>query len=426
MTAMNGLVRSLLVVALLTQSYFVVRDVRYDRAMRAGIDAYESARVDEVRERFHRARELDDDDPYLWAWCGDAAMYEYDYRTDGAVIDPAEGHALLDEAWRAYAGSVARAPVYSWSWMGLASVAERRARLEEQEHGADLGRIAKAEDGIWDPGRATALTAGHVALDLSPNGFMQLDVLAEVYASAGDTERAGELLVRSATVMPAPSYHSWGAGPRMDRQLYGKLVDALRRGVERAPPFEHSKLHAEIAQFARSQRDFDTALEEAQRAIDTSDGNEYRLYWALREKSQVLQEIGEYEGAIEALERLVETGQGVEAARRRLAHLFRLTGRYEEACAEYRRPGPGRADDAWLVAGALACDAAGEFEAAESLLRDDLYNPEAHPERARALLELYVEHGRLNTARTLLEGWIRTFDQLDDLERWAGELGLDK
>ena len=398
--------RVVLVVAFVAQGWYAIRDVRYDRAMHRGIEAYNGADVDAVRDGFRDARALADSDPYLWAWSGDAALYAFDYHSDGVEIDPALGRELLDEAWAAYAASVARSPAYAWSWTGLSGVATRRAKLESERGGLDLTRFSKLASGEWDPFRAIALVAGETARSLNPDGFLEMDVVAGVYASAGDRERAAELLVRSASIMPAPSFHPWGVGRRLDGGLYGAILDALQRGVATAPAFERSRLHVEVGRFARAQGDLGTALEEFEQAETAAGDGKFRLYQARWEQATVLQELGEFDRAIEATLGVIETGRAIEPSRRRLAGLYRMVERFEEACAEYRRGRPsGPEADAWWIAGAISCRRAGKDDEAVRMLETALVDPTRQTDLARALVDLLVDAGRKRTAKMLLDRW---------------------
>ena len=407
---MTRALRAVLLAAGLAQGWWAVRDVRYDRAMRSGILAYNGADVDVVREGFRTARELEDTDPYLWAWSGDAALYAFDYHSEGVEIDAALGHELLEEAWGCYAASVARGPAYAWSWTGLSGVATRRAKLDSAREGLDLTRFAKLSRGEWDPYRALALAAGETARSLNPDGFLEMDVVAEVYASAGDRERAAELLVESASIMPAPSYHPWGVGRRLDGGLYGAILASLREGVARAPEFERSRLHVDVGRFARAQGDLGTALDEFERADEAAD-RPFRVYQARWEQSTVLQELGEFDRSIEATLGVIETGFAIDASRRRLAGLYRRAGRFPEAWAEYGRLRPeGRDAEAWRIAGSIACERAGNIDEAVRMLEEGLVNPARQTELARALIDLHVRAGRTRTAKMLLDRWVRADD----------------
>lgn len=415
---MKWIVRTVLVIALMVQGWQAWTLTAYDRAFRQGVRAYNRGEVDEVRDRFREAMAIRDDDPLLWAWLGDASLFVYDWQgTDR--IDPVMGKELLDEAWAAYAGSVARCPSYAWSWGGLAGCADRRAALRAESEGIDLASMVKVAEGIWDPTRAIAVSAASIALELKPSGFNELDLLADIHLSAGNVERAKECFVRSARIMPAPSFHTWGTHRTFYGPLYEEIMQAIEEGLSIAPSFEWCTLHLEVGRFAFLYSKFDEALKHFEIALEHA-RDDYWRHRVLWEQSRVYQEIGDYENAIRAIRGSIETGYVSQATYRRLAALWRLMGDDEEVCAALQRAiQEGNVEAGLRIQAATACDEAGDYLSAQRVLEDGLVVPTDNLELARALLSLYVRNGRLHTARNTLDLWRRDHPDQEEFHRWA-------
>jgi len=419
---MRTVVRVVLLAVVAAQAWLAVRDTRYDLARMRGLHAYAQGDIDVVREGFRDALAVADGDPLTWAWAGDAALYVFDYHTDGAKIDPELGRELVAEAWTAYANAVARSPSYAWSWIGMSAAATRAARLDRQIEAFDLGRISRLQDGLWDPTLAVARSTGEIALALDPSNYNALDALADVYSEGGQPDRAADLLRTSATLLPSPSLHSWGGRRKIPRPLYASILDALAAGIERAPVFERSMLHVDVGRFARLQGDLATALSAFAEAERTA-MDDYRRYQARWELSSTAQQLGDYDRAISAALGVLDTGFAIDATRRRLAGLYDLVGRHEEACAEFRTMRfAGDEEESLRIRGSLACERAGDLAAAVRILEQGLRVPDRQETMARALLDLLLRSGRRNTARTRVDEWVRDYPDCVAFQEWSENL----
>jgi tetratricopeptide (TPR) repeat protein len=414
----TNLIRVVLVAALLWQGWNAWVMTRYESLFRAGVRAYTDAGVEEIVELFHEARELRDGDALLWAWIADASIYRFDYYSDGAEIDPEVGREALEEAWRSYTGSILRCPPYAWSWAGLSETATRMSQLRDQTGGVDIAALANRRAGIWDPLRAAGLGAGFVAVEVKPSGFHELDVLGDSYASAGDREKAAEFYALSARMLPAPSFHTWGEGDRLYGEEYQSILDALEDGIARAPEFERGMLHIEAGRFAMAQSDPTRALDYF-RLAEKAPRTEYERGRALWEASAALEALGRYEEAILSVEAALATPFLPGGANQRLATLYDVVGRDEDACRAYRRTmTKGRPGAAWRIRAARSCEDAEQVDEAERILLGGLHDPTHHPVMARELVELYLRGQRLNTLHNTLDSWIQNHPEQEEFRRW--------
>lgn len=420
MSATALLRRAALVLLVAIQSWVAFRATVADARFLAGVRAYKAGEYEAASGHFESALEVREGDAWLWAWAGDSALSLYDARPRG---DAAASRGLLDRAWRGYAGAVLRCPADAWSWSGLAEVAVRRAKLRDLVEGVSLESLARRSQGILDPDRAIARSAAEFAVRLNPGGFAELDVLAAAYEVAGDVARASEAVVRSARMLPAPSFHTWGRRGRLPRSLYEAILEGLDVGIERAPEFERSLLHREAGRFAWEQGDPDSALRhfEASLTVATTD---YARYEALQHKARVLEGTGRLEAALGVLREALRPGIGRPALVRRLGDIeFRL-GRYEDACRDLReavRDSPG--DTGLRIEAARACEGAGNADLAERLLREGFVLPVENAPLARELLSFYARVGRRRTAEHLVRSWIRDFPERSEFQKWAAEIG---
>jgi tetratricopeptide (TPR) repeat protein len=414
------LVRILVLAILAVQGYSVWNLARFEKNRQRGIRAYKRGEVAEVRDWFAGARAIDDADPLTWAWSGDAALYVYDWHAEGE-IDPELGRTLLEEAWLSYSGAVSRCPSYAWSWVGLAGVAYRMDGLSRREQGLDLGVYDRSTRGIWDPYLAMALVSGSIAVEMKPSDYNALDTLAEVYLSVGLLEQAGDLLERSAKMMPAPSFHAWGSGEAFPRPLYDRIRDALENGIEGAPEFEKSMLYVEMGRFARNQSDPRRALvffENAERYAR----NDYEMFRALRGKATVLETLGSFEEAAEALRRLLATGYEPRATNTLLGSIYIRLGDHKSACSSLAKALiEDHSDRGVRMQAVSSCEQAGELILAEQMLKSAFLSPVEDPVLARALLEFYRRQDRLFTASFLAEKWMRDFPGHERFREWAAE-----
>lgn len=412
------MIRILLVVALLAQGWEAFTLTRYDTAFRNGMRAYYGGNVDDVIGWFEKALEIRDTDPFLWAWLGDSSLLVFDWH-DGTDVDPAWREGLLDKAWRAYAASVARCPSYSWSWSGLANTALHRTNLDISREGFDLSQLRKVDSGVWDPMRSLALSAGAIGVGLKPSGFQELDLLADIHMSAGDHERARDLYLHSAGIMPAPSFHGWGSGRRFYGTLYREILDAVEKGIAKAPTFEWSMLHLEAGRFAFNQLDYKRA-EKHFRHAEVFAHNEYEVYRATWEQSTVYLQAGRFQEAVDALKRLMKTPYVTEATHRRLASLWSLLGEYEESCRTYKIIlHPRETDSDLRIQASKTCEEAGDIPAAINALKGGFVLPTDDLELSRSLVELYERNGFNNTKANLLREWQRDYPEQEEFFLWS-------
>jgi tetratricopeptide (TPR) repeat protein len=407
--------RALLLASLLLFGVASWRDSTYDFRFLEGSRAYRAGRNQEALEKFLSA---------IWAWIGDTASAVYhDAPAGGWPASRAD--QFLTTAWGGYAGAVLRSPLDTWSWSGLAEVAVLRAERRDAA-GVDLAEIDRRSRGTVDPWRGVALVAADTAVELKPSGYEELDVRMRVYTSAAQLDAARDSLVRSARMMPAPSYHSWGTGQRFVKSLYDAIMVSLRAGVERAPAFERSGLHLDIARFAMEQEDLQTALVEMRAASATASTREER-YHAARGNAQVLEALGHLSEAVDAWSEVLGLNFGEPSDQRQRGILESRIGRKSEACRDLRDALRSLPDDAGLRAFAAAvCESAGELETAERLLREGFVEPTDDPILARGMLEFYRRNGRAATAAGLARMWARDYPNRSDFAAWAKEFGGDQ
>jgi len=422
MTARGWIARAVLAGAIVAQGIAAWRTTAYDAHFRTAVHAYEAERFSEALKEFLAARSIREDDADVWEWIGDAAANLYRHPTGRAWDEPAAG-PLLDTAWGGYAGTVLRSPLNTWSWSGLAEVALDRAQRRDAKEGVDFEQLDRRASGVLDVWRAIALAAAKTAVELKPSGFQELDVLTRVYTENGQLDLARESLVRSAAIMPAPSYHVWGQGQRFVPPLYDAVMTAMREGVKRTPEFEQSSLHHQIGRFAMSYEDYDAALVEMGAAAASADsGMEREL--ALRGTAQVLEQMGRLEESIRAWTALIDSGLAFPVDRRQRGIVLDRAGRKEEACRDLRealRSTPE--DDGLRTLAAGACEEAGEIDTAERLLREGFVIPTDDTALARGLLDFYGRHGRRSTAEGLIRTWAREYPRQPEFRQWEAELG---
>jgi tetratricopeptide (TPR) repeat protein len=419
---MRWVLRALLVAAVVAAGLAAVRATARDRQFLAGTKAHRAGHYLEALARFVKARDIEGRDGNVWAWIGDAAAGAYLNRPRGSW-EPARADELLATAWAGYAGAVLRSPLDTWSWSGLAEIALMRAERKSAEEGVALDDVDRWSRGVLDPLRGEALVAAKIAVALKPSGFQELDVLTRVYASTAQLDAARDAAIRSAEIMPAPSFHAWGEGNRFIRPLYAALIPAMRTGLKRTPEFERSRLHLEIGRFAIDQGDLPVALAEMQDAVATATES-YDLYQARRGESEVYEAMGKLQEAIVSLDAAFATGRGKAVDRYRRGVLFAREGRKKEACLELReavRDLPG--DQGLRSAAAGSCEESGETDAAERLLREGFAIPTDSPVLARALLDFYIRTDRSRYAASLARTWERDFPDQHEFAQWAMELG---
>jgi len=340
------------------------------------------------------------------------ALYIHDYPGQVAVRhDPA---AMLDSAWEGYVGAVLRCPVDSWSWTGLAEVNLHRVSRLEGAEGIELDALERRNRGVLDPHRAAALAAARLAVRLKPSGFQELDVLATVYESIGRGEEAKRTYIESATMMPVASFHVWGQGKRLRAEHYAAILGGLRQGIERAPAFERSLLHREIARFARGQGDHESAVAEARLGAAAA-GRPFEIYAANWELARSLEALGRFDEAVEAIKTARDNRDNPSKLSRKLGTLELRIGSVEDACVTLRDALRNASDDAALrVQTSHACEQADEIEIATRILQEGFVVPTQNPILARALLDLYRRTQRDSVAKHLLERWTSEYgDRLE-------------
>jgi len=409
---MKSALRIILLIALVAQAWHAVVLTRYERLYQAGQLSYNAWDAEGALAYFNEAREVADGDSDVWRRSGDMALYIHDF--PGQVQEAHDPREMLEHAAEGYAGAVLRCPVDSWSWTGIAEVALNRAILEEKNEGLDLGALERRGQGVYGPFRAAALAAASLAVRLKPAGFQELDVLAAVYESMGRAEEAERTIVESATMMPVASFHVWGQGKRLRRDLYLAIMRGLEEGIARAPAFERSLLHREIAGFARGQGDYETGVVHANLAAETAD-RPYEVYAANWELARSLEGLGRFDEAVTAVKTARSNLPDPSTLSRRLGTLELRIGRVEDACVTLREALRNAADDAGLrVQAARACEMAGEIEVAAGILQDGFVVPTENPVLAGALLDLYRRNQRGGLASFHLERWTTQYgDRLE-------------
>jgi predicted Zn-dependent protease len=170
------------------------------------------------------------------------------------------------------------------------------------------------------------------------------------------------------------------------------------------------------------QGDFDAALEEM-RAAKATAGQAQELYHATRGEAQVLEALGRVDEAVAAWDAVIATGIAAPVDRRQRGTVLRRANRNADACRDLResvRDEPG--DEGLRLFASSTCEAAGEIETAERILRDGLVLPTDSPSRAKALIDFYARVGKWSSAQGLLATWTRDFPGREDFRQWADEL----
>jgi tetratricopeptide (TPR) repeat protein len=328
-----------------------------------------------------------------------------------------EERAILGRAWSGYAGAVTIIPLDAWSWSGLAEIAVREAQLTDQLAGVSLNVMEARSSGVLDPWRAIALGAAQLAVSISPSGYQELDVLAAVYESAGEVERAADTYILSARMMSAPSFHVWGTGRTFAGPIYDRLLAGLVAGIAAAPAYDRSLFHLEVARFAREQGDVPTAIAQA-RLAEQSARNSYERH---RSAVELAASLGrdDPEGALQAWRRAEQTGfdQGLVASG--MAALELRLGDPRDACGHYRVALREQPQAAWLrLQASLACERAGEIDTANQLLSDGFVDPFDAMPVAEELISFLLRNGRPLTARTLVSDWLRDHPDRVEFRQW--------
>jgi Flp pilus assembly protein TadD len=223
--------------------------------------------------------------------------------------------------------------------------------------------------------------------------------------------------------MPVTSFHAWGTGRELPAPLYQAVLAGLEEGIEKAPAFERSLLHVEVAWFARIHGDYETSIRHAEagaRGARSANGI-YRSHWEL---AQTLREIGRFDDAIDAVKTARENMPDRAALARFQGSLEFRAGKMADACAHLREGLRHAPDDAGLrMQAAQACESAGEPRLAEQILREGFVLPTDNPALARAVLELYQREGRARLARYTLDRWIQEHPDREEFRRWSGQTG---
>ena len=394
------------------------------RAATASLDYVAAVRLDEAGAhrdalaRIEAASARRPSEAGLRAWTGDVALHAFENR--GEV--PAEtAHDFLDRSWAGYAGAVTLAPLDAWSWSGLAEIALERAQIEDATAGVSIETIEARARGVLDPWRLVALGAAELAVGLKPSGYQQMDVLASVLETSGDVARAADTYVRSARLMPAPSFHVWGSGRRFPDPIYVRLREALLAGIEASPPYERSLLHLEVARFAQAQGDGETAIAEA-RLSESSARNVYERHQSAMAVGTALAATEPRE-ALAAWRRAAGTGYDPAVVALNVAVLERSLGEERDACAHYGDAVREMAPDMSLrIAAAQTCEQAGEVDTAERLLTDGVGVPSRALPVARELVAFLQRAHRFHTARSLVTRWIEDEPGNAEYRRWLQEI----
>lgn len=413
--------RALLIAVLALAGWDAYRAIAHDRAYVLGRRAYDKGDYRAALESLRAARSRRPADAEDWEWIGDAAQSAYRSPPRGGWDDK-NADDLLSSAWGGYAGAVLRSPFRSWSWLGLAEIALERATRADARAGVDLAVLDRRSRGVLDPWRGIALVAAETALELKPSGFQELDVLTRVYTSTGQLDLARDAVIRSARIMPAPTFHTWGEGEALVKPLYDAIMAAMREGLERTPKFERSALHHEIGRFAMDQRDFEGALTEMTAALSTAD-DPYHRQAAYRGRAQVLGALGRLDEAIQMWDALVASGAATPRDRGERGAVFYRLGRKQESCRDLRDAVHAASEDRTLrVFAAVACEESGELDAAERLLIEGFDLPTDDLILAKGLVDFYVRTDKRSTAEGLVRSWERDFPNREEFRRWAGDL----
>jgi len=412
-------VRRLLLAAVLVlvavQGIAAWRWIRFDRLFVLARNLDGEGRYTEALLRMEEAARICPSDARTRAWVGDIGEHAHEQRR--TPWTPEAERQILDRAWAGYAGSVSIAPLDSWSWSGLAEVATRLARLKDKRDGVSIETLEARSRAVLDPWRTLAFGAAQIAVSLKPSGYQELDVLAEVYESSGEVEQATDVYVRSARLMPAPSFHAWGDGRVFPEPIYKRLFAALVDGIAASPPYDWSLLHLEVARFARNQGDAASAISEARLAAATA-RNDFEKHQSAMEVGLALAESDPTE-ALQSWRRAATTGYDPGVVARNIASLESRLGELRNACGHYAealRVFPS--DMALRVEAAGACERAGEAETAEQILRDGTVDPAEAMPVAEALVSFLERTDRLNTAAALVKRWISEDPNQAEFRAW--------
>ncbi len=409
----------LLVVLALAQAYSAVQWSRYQLLYVSARGLDDAGRYADALVRMERAVLVRPHGAVGRAWVGDMALRFFDYPEGPRTPD--EEKAILDRAWAGYAGAVMIAPLDSWSWSGLAQVAVRQARLKDRVFGVSLDVITARGRGVLDPWRAMALGSAQLSVSIKPSGYGELDVLAEVYESGGDVERAAATYVRSARLMPAPSFHAWGEGRVFTLPIYDRLLAGLVAGIDAAPDFDRSLFHLDVARFARQHGDVKTAMAQA-RLSEQAARNAYERYQAAKELALAIDR-DDPEEALQAWRRAEQTGFDPGPVALSIGALELRLGDAREACAHFRTALRLQSRDASLrIQTSTACERAGEIDTADQVLRDGFVDPTEAMSIAEALVRFLQRNGRVLTARSLVNQWLRDQPDRPEFRRWSGQI----
>ncbi|HEX4823347.1 MAG TPA: hypothetical protein VFV19_03470 [Candidatus Polarisedimenticolaceae bacterium] len=415
---MRRLLLAILVIAAALQAFSLWREVGSSLAYLAARRLDASGGYGDALAQMETAARLRGDDPNLRAWVGDIAQHTFEWR---GSVPPVSARDLLDRSWAGYAGAVTLAPLDAWSWSGLAEIALKRAQLDDEGAGVSIETIETRARGVLDPGRLVALGAAELAVDLKPSGYQEMDVLASVLEATGDVERAADTYVKSARVMPAPSFHVWGSDRRFPDAIYSRLKDALLAGIEASPPYERSLLHLECARFAREQGDGTTAIAEA-RLSERDARNTYERHQSAMMLGTALAATDPKE-ALEAWRRASRTGYDPAIVALNMAVLERGLGKGGDACAHYGDAVREMSTDSTLrIAAAQTCEQAGELETAEKLLREGISVPSKAMPLARELVAFLERSHRFHTARADVSAWIDDDPANTEFRGWLQEI----
>jgi len=417
--------RIALVLALVLQAASTVRMTIFDVRYHGARIAYNADRYQDALAGFVSARDVRSVDPVVWSYIGDAADAVYN-DSPPTGWTKARAEELTNLEWAGYAGAVVRSPFDTTSWGGLAETALRQATRHDEEHGVDLAVLDRRSRGIVDPWRGMALVAAKIAMQLKPSGYREQDVLTRAYTSAGQLDDARASMLRSARMMPAPSFHTWGSGEQVVKSLYDAIIVSMREGVRLSPGFERHQLQRDIARFAFIQGDYETALAEFEAAIHSAPDIE-SAYLPLRGKAEVLEAMSRWEAAVAAWDAVVDTGFSAPIDRRLRGLCLHRAHRDKEACRDLResvREEPENRD--LRILGSSVCEQAGDDMAAERLLREGFVLPVDDLVIARSLLDLCLRSGKRSTVEGLLATWVRDYPQNAEIQRWAVELASSR
>jgi tetratricopeptide (TPR) repeat protein len=398
------LVRAVLLVALAVQTYAAWETTSWVRLHRAALLADASGNAAAALEDFEEVASRPFTPHQAGAYLADAAQEVHD---TSSGLSASERARLLDVAWLGYGSTVLRCPADSWSWSGLAEVALARANALERGKSISLEDLDARSEGQLDPWRAVAFGAARLATELKPAGYQELDVLASVYQSMGDTTKAAETYAASAHMMPAPSFHAWGTLTLAPLDLYTMIASAIEDGIRAAPPYEASFLHLDYGRFVERNGNPAKALTEFGAARDAAE-NDYERFYGNYESARLLLAAKRLDEAAKSLSEARATHIADGALVPLQAALDDAKGDHASACVawvEVVRSAP--ADASARLAAASACERSGEPQLAERLLRDGITRPSEVPSLARELIALLVRQNRPSAARDLLRVWRR-------------------